>query len=84
MNVFEAMSLFNEWTLIKDRAMSKDEVVSLVTHLTTTGLASISGVSAVANGADVTTIATAVGTLAGIAYKVYLSRKLLNTTPPKK
>jgi hypothetical protein len=63
--------------------MNKNEVISLVTHLATLGLSG-TAVHAYVSGSDVTTLASAVGVLAGIGYKIYLSRKLLNTAPPAK
>lgn len=71
MNVFEALSLLNAWERIKAKAMNKDEVISLVSHLVTLSLGSVA-TSGVVTGSDVQAIGGALGALAGVGYGVYL------------
>lgn len=82
MNVFEAMSLLNDWEWIKAGRMDKNEVVSLVTHFATVALSG-AGVHAYVAGSDVGTLGAAAGVVAGILYQAYTSRKLLKTPVPK-
>lgn len=71
MTLFEKLSLWSDWEKIKDKAMNKDEVISLVTHLVTLGLGSAASAGYV-SGSDATTIGGAIGALAGVGYGVYL------------